>query len=101
MSDTLFIILVLLVAAGGVLGVAYMMDKRDKKSKPVDHPLPELGPIGRMLLWGGRVFIVLAVLSVIGAFVFNSLPFVGLAASCIALYILSGIIYRIVRPTGR
>ena len=61
MSDTLFIILVLFVAIGGLVGVAYFLDKRGKKSKPIRPPLPEPGPTGRVLLWIARILVVIMV----------------------------------------
>ena len=101
MSDTLFIILVLFVAIGGLVGVAYFLDKRGKKSKPIRPPLPEPGPTGRVLLWIARILVVIMVLSIIGAFVFSSLLLAWLTASCLFLYIVDGIIYRVVRMTGK
>ena len=101
MSDIVFIILVLVVAIGGLVGVAYLLDKRRKKSNPIGSTLPDLGPIGRILLWIARIIVGFMVLSIIGAFVFRYLPLVWFTASCLALYILNGIIFRVVRLTGK
>jgi hypothetical protein len=101
MNDTLFIILVLFVAIGGLVSVAYFLDKRGKKSKPIDPPLPELGPTGKTLLWIAGILVAITVLSIIGAFVFSSLPLAWLSASCMVLYIVDGIIYRAVRLKGK
>jgi hypothetical protein len=101
MTDTLFIILVLIVAIGAVVGVAYLLDKPGKKSNAAANTLPKTGTVGNMLLWIARILGVVVILSIVGAFVFNSLPLVWLAASCLTLYILDGIIYRIVRSSGR
>ena len=101
MNDILFIILVLVVAIGGVVSVAYLLDKRRKKSNPIGPTLPKLGLIGRILLWIARILVGFMVFSIIGVFVFRSLPLVWFTAGFLALYILDGIIYRVVRLTGK
>ncbi len=101
MRDTLFIILVLVVSIGGLVGVAYFLDRRGKKSKSFRSPLPGPGPTGRILLWIARILVVIMVLSIIGAFVLSSLSLAWLTASCLFLYIVDGIVYRVVRTTGR
>ena len=101
MTDTLFIILVIISAVGTLLGVAYILDRRGKKSNPAANTLPHLGPVGQMLLWVARILIAVMIISIIGSFVFDSLALVWLSASCLALYILDGILYRIIRATGK
>jgi hypothetical protein len=101
MNDTLFIILVLFVAIGCLVGVAYFLDKRGKKSKPIRPSLPEPGPTARILLWIARILVVIIVLSIIGAFVFSSLSLAWVTAGCLFLYIVDGIIYRMVLMTGK
>ena len=101
MNDILLIILVLVVAMGGVMGVAYLLDKRGKKPKSAARTLIELGPLGRAVVLVGKVLLGLTVTSLICTFAFNSLPFAWLSASWLALYVLDGLIYRIIRLTGK
>ncbi len=101
MSDSLFIILILVIAIGGLVAAAYLLDKRGKKSKPIGPSLPKPGPVGKVFLWIARILVALMVLSIIGAFVFRSLPLTWFTGGCLALYILDGIIYRIVLLTGK
>jgi hypothetical protein len=100
-NDTLLIIATLAVFVGGLVVVAYLLDKRGIAHRPIDPPLPELGPLGKILLWIARILVVLMVLSLIGAIAFKSLPLALLTGSSLWLYILSGILYRVVRLTGK
>jgi hypothetical protein len=63
--------------------------------------LPAPGPIGNILLWIVRILVVLMVLSIIGAFVFRSLPLAWFTGACIGLYIVIGLIHRFVRLAGK
>ena len=101
MSGTLFIMLVLVIGLGGLVGVAYWLDERAKSSKPLGPVLPTPGPIGRILLWIARILVVFMVLSIIGAFVFRSLSLAWITGGCLTLYIIDGMIYRVVRGTGK
>jgi len=101
MSDKLILILVPVVLIGGLVGVAYLLDKRGKKSEPIGPTLPPPGPIGKILLWIARVLVILMVLSIIGALAFRSLPLAWLTGSFLLMYIIDGTIYRFVRLTGK
>ena len=101
MNDALLIITVPVVIVGGLVAVAYLLDKRGKAHRPSDPPLPELGPLGKILLWIARILVVLMVLSLIGAIVFRSLPLASLTGSGLLVYILDGVLYRVVRLTGK
>jgi hypothetical protein len=101
MSSIFFIIFVSVIAIGTILGIAYILDKRGKQSKSANPALLKLGPIGIVLIWVARTSVVLMILSIIGAFVFRSLPLISFAGSCLGLYILDGIIYRVIRSTGK
>jgi hypothetical protein len=101
MSDTLLFILVPVILIGGLVGVAYFLDQRGRKSRPAETVLPAPGPIGNILLWIVRILVVLMILSIIGAFVFRSMSLVRLTGSGIGLYILIGLIYRFVRLAGK
>jgi len=101
MGNTFFIVLVLIVAIGTVVGVAYLLDKRGKQSRPANPSFPELGPIGKALMWVARILVVLMILSIIGAFAFRSLTLVSLTGGCLGLYLIDGLIYRAYRSNGK
>ncbi len=101
MNDVLLIVVVLVGAIGGLVAVAYWLEKRSKKSNPVDPVLPEPGPMGKIALWSSRILVVLMVLAIIGALVLKSLPLVWFAAGCLAFYYIEGIIFRVIRLIGK
>lgn len=101
MSDTFILILVPVVLIGGLVGAAYFLDNRGRKSSPVETVFPPPGPIGKILLWMVRILVVLMVLSIIGAFVFQSMALVWFTGACIGLYVAIGVIHRFVRFAGK
>ena len=101
MNNTILVIGVLIVAIGGIGAVAYFLEKRGKKSKPVATDLPELGPKGKVLLWIARILVVLMVLSVIGFFVFRSRSFLWVTGISLGLFAIYGFIFRIIRLLGK
>ena len=101
MSNSLVIILVVVIGIGSLVAVAFFLDQRRKKSGPVGPAWPPLGPFGKLLLWIARILVGLMVLSIIGAFVFRSLILVLVTAFSLALYLVVGFVYRIVRAAGR
>ena len=101
MSNGLVIILVVVIGIGGLIGGAYLLDRRAKKRDPIGTKLPGPGPLGRILLWIGRILVVLMVLSIIGAFVFKSLFLAWITVGCLTLYIIVGIIYRTILAVGK
>jgi hypothetical protein len=96
MNDSAFIIAVVIVAVGAILGIAYSLEARIRRRGTLGRPLPPLNRTGRRLWWVARVLVALMVLSMVIAFVYRSLPFVWLAAACLLLYILEGLLYRLV-----
>ncbi len=99
MDSIVYIVIILAIATGLIAPIVYVLRKRSKSIKPVDTPLThlsEIGLFGKVLVWAARILIVLMVLSIIGAFAFRSMALVSLTATCLGLYIFSGIIYRIV-----
>lgn len=86
---------------GGLIGIAYYLDRRRKNAGPIGPALPEIGPVGRLLLWVGRILVVLMVLSIVGAFVFRSGMLFSITVGCLLLYIVVGVIYRVMRVTGK
>lgn len=43
MSDTILIFLVCVLAIGGLVSIACLLDKRSKQSEPAGYPKPEPG----------------------------------------------------------
>ena len=101
MSNTILIILVLIGAIGSVVFIAYILDRRSKKVKSTGSPLRKPGPIGKIFLWIARILVAVMVLSIIGAFAFQSLALAWFTGACILLYIIDGMIYRVLLLTGR
>jgi hypothetical protein len=98
MSNTFLIALVLVVGLGGLFAAAYLLDKRGKAHRP---SLPKSGPLGRIFKWVGGFLVAMAAASVIGALVFRSMALVQLAGTAVGLYLLDGIIYRILLSAGK
>ncbi len=101
MDNAVLIIFVLVTGLGGLFGPAWLLDRRGRKARESRAPLPEPGPIGRILLWIARILILLCILSVIGAFLFQSKELVWFAGDCLIMYIVAGILYRIMLVSGR
>lgn len=99
MSDTVFIILVLIIAFGIVFGIAYLLDSSRKSVNITDSDAPP-GPVSRIVLWISYGLIVMTILFVIGAFALNQVFLASLARNSIFLYIIMGIIYRVMKPRG-
>ena len=99
MNTTALIIIVSAIALGIVFGAARLLDKRGKTS--ISEPQVPLGPAGRLLKWVANAFVALAILAIIGAFVFRDLIYTRIAWNSIILYILFGILFYILRRTGK
>jgi hypothetical protein len=100
MSDLLLIILVLAGGFGLIIGVAYLLNKRGRKSQG-DPAISKSGPVGKILLWITRALVILMVLSIIGAIVFVSIKWIWSTAVFLLLYIIVGILRRIVLLSGK
>ncbi len=98
MIDGFLIIVVVLIAIGGIAGVAYLLDKRGKNA---DQTPPKPGPIARVFWWIARILVVLMVLSIIGAIKNASIPLASLTGTLLGVYIFNGIIYRILLANGK
>lgn len=99
MDSIIYGVIILAITAVLIAPIVYVLRKRSKRFKPVDTPLTHLsdtGLFGKVLVWTARILIVLMVLSITGAFVFRSIALVSLTGTCLGLYLLNGIIYRIV-----
>ncbi len=101
MTDSQLVILVLLFAIGGLIAVAYLLDQRRKKSGEIGPELPALGPVGKSLLWIARFLVAGMVLSIIAAIALGSLQLAYLTGGLLGLYIIDGVIFRIVKLTGK
>ena len=101
MEDIPFTVAVLLLAVGGILGVAYSLDARRKKHGPLGPALPRCGHLGRGLLWGTRILVVFMVLSTLGAYLFRSLTWLWITLGCLVLFVLDELALRVVRLTGK
>jgi len=99
MNDTIYIILVLLIAFGIIFSVAKILDNRKKSTLKIDSTRP-LGSVSRLVRWLSYGIIAMAVLFVIGAFILKQVFFAVLARDLVYLYIFSGIVYRIIKPRG-
>ena len=96
MSDSLFIILVVGLAIGAILGLTFALQTRVRHRGTLGNPLPPLDRTGRRLWWIARILVGLMALSILGAFAYRSLLLVGISAACLFLYILDGLIYRLI-----
>ncbi|MFT3890527.1 MAG: hypothetical protein QM730_02745 [Anaerolineales bacterium] len=98
MNDVMLFTVVIAGAFVLILGVSFLMDQRRKAvNKATAVPT---GPVSRVILWISYVILALTILFVIGSFTANAPTFIFLARNFIFLYIIVGIIYRIVRPRG-
>ncbi len=101
MSGTVTIVLVAVIGIGGLVGVAWLLDRRRRVAGSIGPVLPPPGPSGRLFLWIARGLVAAMVLSILGAFVFRSLTLAWVTATCLLLYIIDGLMYRAVRITRR
>ena len=101
MNETALVLTVLIIAIGGLAGVAYLLQKRRKGTDPSAPDIPSPGPIGRALFWIVRVLVVLMVLSIISFFVLQSMTFLWVAAILLLAYLVVGRIYQIVLLAGK
>jgi hypothetical protein len=101
MNDVALIVAVLVVAIGGLVAVAYLLERRRKRAGPVGPEPPPPGPLGRALVWVVRGLVAVMVLSLIGFFAFGVIFLVWVAAGCLLAYLVVGRAYQIVRLAGK
>jgi heme/copper-type cytochrome/quinol oxidase subunit 2 len=101
MNDLILIGVVLVIAIGGLVVVASMLEGRRSRSGSTTPELPEPGPVAQILFWIVRILVIMMVLSVIGFFVFKSLTPVWIATGCLITYMIVGRLYQIARMTGK
>jgi len=100
MSDEMLIIVVLGGAIGGIAGVAYLLDRRNRSSGTSQSMAPEPGSAGYVLMWATRVLVAMMVLLLIAFFVFRSFVFLWIAGGCVLVAMVVGQIRRIIRLGG-
>jgi len=100
-DDVLFGIAVVMLAIGGIVGIAYALDAHRKRHGPLGPALPRCGRVGRCLLWGARILVALMVLSVLGAYIFRAPIWVWVTLGCLVLFALDELAYQVVRLTGK
>lgn len=99
MNDTLLFIVVVSSALFLILGPAYLLDRRRKSTRKTESQVAP-GPASRIVLWISYGILAITILLIVGAFALRVMLFANLAWSFLLLYIIAGIIYRIVRPRG-
>lgn len=101
MDDITYIIAVLAIFIGGLAGVAHLLDKRHQKLGALGPKVPELGSMGRILLWVIRILVAVMVLAVIGTFGFGMPFLIWIAAGCLVLYLIVGRVFQVIRLAGK
>jgi hypothetical protein len=104
MSEPQYIVLILLLAIAGVIGLAALADfafrlRRKRAESTPSHLLPR-GPIARVLFWVGLGLLAAAVLSLVGFFVLRSVTPVWIGIGSFIAYFVVGVVYRIALRTG-
>jgi len=99
MNDTMLFIVVVSSALFLILGPAYLLDRRRKSTQKTQAQVSP-GPVSRIVLWISYGILAITILLIVGAFALRVMLFANLAWSFLSLYIIAGIIYRIVRPRG-
>ena len=98
MSDVMYFIVVLAIAALSIFGVAYFMDQR-RRGATSKVQLP-LGRISQILLWASRGILVITILVLVGSFILNEIFYAKLAWNFLFAYIVSGFAFQIARRKG-
>ena len=98
MSDVIYFITVLAIAAISIFGVAYFMDKRRRET--TSEVQPPLGRISQILLWVSRGILVITILALVGSFTLNEIVYAKLAWNFLLAYIFSGFAFQITRRRG-
>ncbi len=101
LEDALFALAVVLVAVGGLIGIAYSLDVRRARHGPIGPRLPPPGAIGRTLWWAARILAGLMLLSVLFAYVLRRPVLAWIALGCLVLFFIDHVVYRVIRLTGK
>jgi len=98
MSDVMYFIIVLAIAAISIFGVAYLMDRRRREATS-KLQLP-LGRISKLLLWASRGILLITIFALVGSFILNEIVYAKLAWNLLLAYIVSGFAFQITRGKG-
>jgi hypothetical protein len=101
MEDATFIMGVMVLAVGGLLGVAYSLDIRRKRYGVLGPKLPPAGRLGRRLWLAARLLTALMVLLAAAAYAWHSAWLAGMVLGLFLLFFADHTAYRIVRLTGK
>ncbi len=101
LEDALFVLAVIIVAVGGLVGIAYSLDVRRERHGPIGPRLPPPGTVGRTLWWAARVLAGLMLLSVLLAHVLHRPVLAWIGIGCLALFFIDHVLYRVIRLTGK
>src|SRR5512143_562189 len=101
MENALFAIAVVVLAVGGLLGIAYSLDVRRERHGPLGPKLPPPGAIGRACWWAARILVGMMLLSVALAYILHLPDIAWLAVGGLALFFVDHVIYRVIRLTGK
>ncbi len=101
MEDLLLAIAVVILALGGLLGVAYSLDVHGSRHGSFGRRLRPPGPVGRALWWTARVLVAAMTITVASAHLFRVPSWAWLTLVGFALFVIDHTAYRIVRITGK
>jgi hypothetical protein len=101
MSDIALIVIVLVIAIGGLVGVASLLDRRRKGSGAIGPELPEPGPAGRALVWILRLIVAAMLLSVSAGVILRDALWIWIALGLVLLYSLARLLLGIIRLAGK
>ncbi len=101
MEEVLIVIAVIVLALGGIVGIAYSLDARRRRHGILGPKLPPAGSIGRLLWWVARLLATAMVVLVASAYLFKAPELAWLAAVGLVLFFADHVAYRIVRLTGK
>ena len=101
MSDIALIVIVLVIAIGGLVGVAFLLDRRRKRSGAIGPELPERGPAGRVFVWILRLIVAAMLLSVIAGVILRDALWIWIALGLLFLYSVARLLLGIIRVAGK
>ena len=96
MNDYLYILLVLVVAIGVLVGAAYLIEKRSKSKNPVEDPSPIVEVGSNSSVWILRGFVLLLLLCLLLAYLTWSLDWIWVAAGLMVVRIVINYLKRII-----
>jgi hypothetical protein len=100
-SDIALIVIVLVIAIGGLVGVAFLLDRRRKRSGAIGAELPEPGPAGRAFVWILRLIVAAMLLSVIAGVILRDALWIWIALGILLLYSVARLLLGIIRVAGK